>query len=183
MGHSIATPVFDAERNELFVTSFFDGPLMMKLASDAPTAKLLWKGKSHSELPSRTDGLHAVMCTPVLESGFIYGVCSYGQLRCLNAETGQRIWETTKPTGKGRWWNAFLIRHQDRFFLCNEQGELIIAKLSPAGYRELSRTFLIEPTNRAQRRKVVWSHPAFAHRCVYTRNDKEIVCADLAAGR
>jgi hypothetical protein len=27
----------------------------------------------------------------------------------------------------------------------------------------------------------VWSHPAFAHRCVYARNDKEILCASLAA--
>jgi hypothetical protein len=30
---------------------------------------------------------------------------------------------------------------------------------------------------------VVWSHPAFAHRCVFARNDKELVCVDLAAER
>jgi hypothetical protein len=28
---------------------------------------------------------------------------------------------------------------------------------------------------------VVWSHPAFAHRSMYARNDKEIVCVSLAA--
>jgi hypothetical protein len=27
---------------------------------------------------------------------------------------------------------------------------------------------------------VVWSHPAFANRCVYARNDKELVCVSLA---
>ena len=32
-------------------------------------------------------------------------------------------------------------------------------------------------------RAVVWSHPAFANRCVYARNDKEIACVSLAASR
>jgi len=26
----------------------------------------------------------------------------------------------------------------------------------------------------------VWSHPAFSDRCAFARNDKEIVCVDLA---
>ena len=42
---------------------------------------------------------------------------------------------------------------------------------------------LIEPTQKALRRMVVWSHPALANRCVYARNDREIVCADLSADR
>ena len=79
-----------------------------------------------------------------------------------------------------RWWNAFLIRHEDRFFIPNEQGELIIARLSPKGYEEISRSLLIEPTNQVQRRSIVWSHPAFANRCVYARNDKQLLCVDLA---
>jgi len=28
---------------------------------------------------------------------------------------------------------------------------------------------------------VCWSHPAFAYRCVFARNDREVVCASLAA--
>lgn len=180
-GLSIPTPIHDPERRLLFVTAFYNGPMMMKLADDRPAATLLWKGKSDSELANQTDGLHAIMCTPAFQDGYIYGVCSYGQLRCLDAQTGKRIWETRKATGDGRWWNAFIVRHSDRYFLFNEQGELIIAKLSPEGYAEQSRAFLIAPTNPAQRRKVVWTHPAFANRCVFARNDGEIVCADLAA--
>jgi len=30
----------------------------------------------------------------VSEEGYIYGVCSYGQLRCLKADTGERVWES-----------------------------------------------------------------------------------------
>ena len=73
-----------------------------------------------------------------------------------------------------------MIRHEDRVFLFNEQGDLIIAKLTPKGYEEISREHLIEPTNKmADGRTVVWTHPAFADRCVYVRNDKELVCFDL----
>ena len=59
--------------------------------------------------------------------------------------------------------------------------ELIIARLTPTGHQQLSRTKLIEPTGAERGRKIVWSHPAFANRHIYARNDKEIVCASLAA--
>ncbi len=76
----------------------------------------------------------------------------------------------------------------DRFFLFNEHGDLIIARLSPKGYEEINRAHLLEPTNMmvaAQRPKdrpgVLWSHPAFAHQSIYARNDKEIIRVSLAA--
>ena len=51
---------------------------------------------------------------------------------------------------------------------------------SPEGFDELSRTKILKPTSIARGRDVVWSHPAFANRCVFARNDSEIVCIDLA---
>lgn len=184
-GLTIATPRKIGDL--LFITSFYNGPMMLRLDSSKPAAALLWRGSSSSE--RKTDKLHGLMCTPFLEDGHIYGVCSYGQLRCLKLETGERLWETIKPTGatgqdggkNDRWCNAFLVKNGDRYFIPNEQGDLIIAKLSPKGYEELSRAHLLEPTNTAMNRKVVWSHPAFANRCIYLRNDKEIICASLAA--
>ena len=82
-----------------------------------------------------------------------------------------------------RWANTFIVKNGDRFFLCNEKGDLIIAKLSPRGYEEISRAHVLEPTNKDCGRPVVWSHPAFANRHVYARNDKEIICVDLAQKR
>jgi hypothetical protein len=64
--------------------------------------------------------------------------------------------------------------------ICNEQGEVIFAKFSPAGYQELSRAKLIEPTQPIQRRMTVWSHPAFAMRSVFARNDGELIRVNLA---
>jgi outer membrane protein assembly factor BamB len=181
MGHTIVSPIFDSQRNLVFVSSFFDGPLMMRTAADSPKANVLWQGESHSELPDKTEGLHCLMSTPVFQDGLLFGICSYGKLRCLDAETGKRLWDTLQPTGEDRWSTAFLTRQQDRYFLFNEHGQLIIAKLSREGYREISRAQVIEPTMQAGRRKIVWSYPAFANRCMFARNDQEIVCVDLSA--
>ncbi|MCX7006976.1 MAG: PQQ-like beta-propeller repeat protein [Kiritimatiellaeota bacterium] len=181
-GMTIATPRKLGDL--LLVTAFYNGPLMMRLDAAKPAAQVLWRGTSDSE--RNTDKLHAVMCTPFLEDDHISGVCSYGQLRCLRAETGERLWETLAATGaagepNARWANAFIVKNGDRFFIANEKGDLIIARLSPRGYEEISRTHLIDPTLVAGGRKIVWSHPAFADRCVFARNDRELVCVSLAA--
>jgi outer membrane protein assembly factor BamB len=164
--------------NRLFVTAFYDGPLMLDVSPDGRSAKIAWKGSSNSE--SDTDGLHSIMPTPIVTPDHIYGVCSYGQLRGLDAKTGRRLWETFEATGHDRWWNAFLIPHGDRVFLHNEQGDLIIARLSPEGYQEQSRAKLVAPTRPVNRRMTIWSHPAFAMKSVFARNDKELVRVDLS---
>src|SRR5690606_25591368 len=87
-----------------------------------------------------------------------------------------------------RWANAFLVKNGERYVLFNERGDLILAKLTPGGYEEVDRAHILDPTSQLAGkfpgggpRKVVWSHPAFAHKCVFARNDKEIVCVSLAA--
>lgn len=178
-GLSIPTP--RVRDDLLFITSFYNGPMMLRLDGEKPAASVVWRGKKVSERD--TDGLHSIMCTPFIDGEHIYGVCSYGQLRALKASTGERLWETFAATTgdkEARWANAFLIKHEDRFLLPNEKGELILARLTPQGYEEISRAKLVDPTNTAAGRDVVWSHPAFANRCVYARNDKELVCASLA---
>lgn len=65
-----------------------------------------------------------------------------------------------------------------------EKGELIISDLSPEGFTEISRAKLISPTRDqlpSRRGGVCWSHPAFADRHVFARNDEVLVCANLAA--
>lgn len=163
----------------LFLTSFYNGSLMLRVGSEAPA--VVWASQKVSE--KDTDGLHSVMATPLIEGGHIYSPCSYGQFRCLKLETGERRWETFAPTsGKSeRWGHAFVIKQADRAFLFSEKGDLILARLSPEKYEEISRARLIDPVNRDPGRAVVWSHPAFANRSIYARNDQEIVCVSLAA--
>ena len=180
MGTTLATPV--SRGPHLLVSCFFNGSLLLDVAGTRP--RVVWKGKSDSEID--TDGLHAVINTPVIDGDHLYGICSYGQLRCLSLKTGERVWETMEVVReKARWASGFIVRNHDRYFINNDRGELIVARLSPEGYREIGRTPLIEPTsdpgNRRERGAVNWSHPAYANRHVIARNDREIVSLSLAA--
>jgi outer membrane protein assembly factor BamB len=176
-GLTIPTPRKLGER--LFVTSFYNGPLMIELGANGRSPNVLWRSaRGNNEI--KNDSLHAIMCTPVVTEQNIFGVGSYGEFRCLDTADGHVKWETFDATGRGRWWNAFLIPHEDRVVICNEQGDIIFAKLDGEGYHELSRAKLIAPTAPIQRRMTVWSHPAFAMKSVFARNDGELVRVNLA---
>jgi outer membrane protein assembly factor BamB len=178
-GLTISTPRL--KNNQLFFTSFYNGSTLLQLAPDQPSAEIVWQSKKASERD--TTELHSITSTPFWKGDYIYGVCSYGQLRCIRANNGERIWETFAATTDGnpvRWATAFITPHEDRYFLFNEHGELIIAHLSPDGYEEIDRTKLLEATNSdARGRLVVWSHPAYANRHIIARNDHEIIRVSL----
>ncbi|HCO96635.1 MAG TPA: dehydrogenase [Phycisphaerales bacterium] len=179
LSQNIASPVF--ENNYLFVSSFFDGSLLLKLNPDRLTVEKVWQRKG--ENTKNTESLHCCISTPIIKGNYIYGVDSYGELRCLDLLTGNRMWESLDAVPKARWANIHMIQNRDRTWMFNERGELIISKLSPRGYQEISRTKLIDPTKGqlSQRGGVCWSHPAFAYKHVYIRNDEELLCADLSA--
>ena len=173
---NIADPVF--HNNYLFVSSFFDGSMMLKINPDSLSVEKLWQRKGPDV--TNTDSLHCCISTPILQGNYIYGVDSYGELRCLDINTGDRIWESLDAVPKNRWANIHMVQHTDNIWMFNESGELIICKLSPMGFHEISRTKLIKPTKGQLNRGVCWSHPAFAYKHVYIRNDEELVCADLS---
>ena len=194
---SIATPRLfrDQKLGDLLVVSdAWNGTTVLKLDGEGgkPTAQVLWRrggGRSARE----KDVLHSLMAAPFVRDGHLYGVHNQGHLRCLDALTGDVKWESLAPTtgtDEGAIWaTAFLIPHDSagnernsRVFIANERGDLILADLTPAGYREVSRAKLLAPTNTDAGRPVLWSHPAFANRSVYWRNDRELVCASLADG-
>ena len=188
-GLAIATPAWTG--SYLLVSHFYNGSMMMALSGDGPEAEVLWQGQSRGELPDQTDGLHAIITTPLIMGNHVYGVGSYGELRALDARTGERIWESPDLTPQERWATAFIVRYpeRDQLFILTEEGDLVISKFTPEGYIELDRTHLIEPTSRTRGgatrrwgdRPVHWAHPAFANRHVVVRNDEEIVRVSLSA--
>ena len=173
----IATPVL--YKDHIFVSSFYNGSFLVELGDDYTTAKKVWQRTGQSE--RKTDALHCVMNTPVIIDDYIYGVDSYGELRCLDFSTGDRIWEDQTAVNRNRWANIHFVQNGDNTWMFNEQGELIISRLSPEGFKEISRAKLIETTKKQLPRGVTWTHPAFANKHVFVRNDKELVCADLSA--
>jgi outer membrane protein assembly factor BamB len=176
-GMSIMAP--RKEGDLLFASGIGNVGAVYRLASDKPAAELVWKGDANK-------GLYAANSTPMIEEGVIYGVCcQQGQLRGVQLADGKRLWQTFAPTTGGprgaSHGTAFLTRHESNYYLFNETGDLIQAKLSREGYEELGRFHVLEPTQDVFGRKVVWSHPAFANKCLFARNDKELVCVSLAA--
>lgn len=230
----ISTPVY--HDGYLFVTNFFDGSLLLRLSDDGRSAEKVWQRAGESE--QKTDALHSIISTPLIHGGHIYGCDSYGELRCLDLKTGDRVWESDKAVKRERWANIHFVVHAPtaasnasalgspryqgrasyslpyqggagggsasastspnaseknvagsgvnagavRVWMFNEQGELIIADLSPSGYKEIDRAKLLEPTRDqlpSRRGGVCWSHPAFAGGCVFVRSDQELLCASL----
>ena len=173
---SIAAPVKSGDY--LYTSGIGSVGLLLKLSRDKPAVEAVWEGKPNT----------AVYCagsTPLIDGGVIYGNdCQVGNLRAVELATGKRLWESFQPTTGGErresHGTVFLTKNGERYFLFSETGDLIIARLSAEKYEEISRAHILEPTGEAFGRAVVWSHPAYANKCAFIRNDKEILCVSLA---
>jgi len=164
------------EGRSLFLMSYSRQSAMIRVADDNRSAEVVWSGDTRR-------GVGGVLNTALVRDGHIYACGHNGRYSCVKLENGERLW-TTFELSTGRrpapWANVFSVQHKDRSFHANDVGDLIIARMTPAGFTELSRAHLIEPTHEVAGRTLVWAHPAFANRSIYLRNDKEIRCFSLA---
>ncbi|MCY3017582.1 MAG: PQQ-like beta-propeller repeat protein [Planctomycetota bacterium] len=189
VGMSITTPAI--EGNRLAVSSQYEGALMLEFKPGAAAPEILWKASTGGapEKEWKKTGFNTTLSTVLLLDNFMYGVSLYGEMCCLNGNTGERVWTALAPTSGGtepkeRWSTVFMVPHHDRVFIFNEKGDLILSRLTSKGYEEISRAHILDPdmpSSGTGGRKVVWSHPAFANRCVYARNNQELICVSLAA--
>jgi outer membrane protein assembly factor BamB len=173
-GLVVMTPVL--WNDYIFVGGYANKNMLIKLAPDGHSAELVWKDNpQHAISP--------INVQPTLDADVLYGFDQDGQLYGVKLPDGERLWDTTEPLGKRPANNgtAFIIRQGDRYWLFTENGDLIVADLTPEGYRELGRAHILEPTNDAFGRSVVWCSPAFANQRMVVRNDKECIAVDLAS--
>ena len=123
---SIVAPVKHGDF--LFAGGIVDKTILIKLDPNSPKATQVW----------RDEVVGPEVSTFVTKGDHIYVVNAKGRLHCQELETGKRLWNTTKPVtgarpqGSG---TAFLVPNGDRCFIYNETGELIIAELTPEGYK------------------------------------------------
>jgi outer membrane protein assembly factor BamB len=166
---AVSTPVIHGD--QLLVSG-----LMFQLNQTRPAATVLWP-----DTPSGTRRILSDTSTPLFKDGFIYSPRSGGLFVCLEAATGHELWQTNSITDLQRGACVHLIPNGSSLFLFTDQGDFIRAELTPAGYRELARTHLIDPTSPLFDKKFVWAAPSFADRNIYLRNDRELRCYSLAA--
>jgi outer membrane protein assembly factor BamB len=173
-GSIIMTPVVSGEH--MFVGGYAGKTQMLKLAADKPGAEVVWENK-------RGLGVSPINVQPFVENGVIYGHDESGKFYAVEVPSGKRLWEGGGPLGDEAKSSgtSFIVKQADRFWFFAETGDLVIGKLSPKGYEEIDRAKnVIEPTGKCFGRPVVWCAPAFANKHAYVRNDKEIICVDLA---
>jgi outer membrane protein assembly factor BamB len=110
--------------------------------------------------------------TSILIDGHLYGFDNIGSagpvtnLACVNAATGEQVW-LERRFGKGN-----LIAADGKLWMTNMDGELIIARVTPEGYEELSRSLAMGSTRQA---------PALSDGRLFVRDDAVIMCIDVRA--
>jgi outer membrane protein assembly factor BamB len=177
-GMSIAAPRY--ADGKLFASGIGEVGAMYAMGPEDLEPRPLWRGKTRS-------AIYQANATAYFDGQTIYGSdCGSGLFVAVDAATGNRHWETYQPIDKEETrrvphGTTFVIRYGDRFYLFNERGEFIIAKLTPEKYEELGRAAVLQATSQAFGRPVVWSHPAVAQGCLFARNDQELVCVSLRA--
>ncbi|HVV72946.1 MAG TPA: PQQ-binding-like beta-propeller repeat protein, partial [Verrucomicrobiae bacterium] len=125
----------------------------------------LWRVKGDNQLAS-------LWSTPVCKDGYLYGMISFkkvakGPLKCVDLKTGEVKWEQP-GFGAGN-----VILAGDNLVALADDGEVVVAKASPNGYKELARTKAVSGK--------CWSYPALSNGRLYVRSTKEAACFDLAA--
>lgn len=162
-GVSIATPIY--HRGLVFVSGYWEGSKTIDPGLDSAAAELVWEDRR---------SLRGLMSQPLSRDGYVYLLDKSLGLTCFEMATGEIQWDDRKHqmTPRGRNPQATLVwtGEEDRVLVLNSEGELILARLNPAGYHEQSRTKIIGPT---------WAHPAYAESSVYARDDNEIVAVSL----
>ncbi len=169
----VMTPVREGEH--LFIGGYNGKSTVLKLTSDKPGVEVVWQNK-------RDLGVSPISVQPFAQGGVLYGFDDSGVMYAVELPSGKRLWEGSGPIPgepKGSE-TAFIVKNGDRFFFFAETGELVIGKLTPKEYVEIDRAKVIVPTGSAMNRRVVWCAPAYAGKQMFVRNDKEIICVDLA---
>mgnify|MGYP003694364691 CR=1 FL=1 len=120
---------------------------MLEVSSDAP--RFLWP-----EIRSPSKRILSNTSTAVLRGNISIAPRGFGELVCLDAATGTQIWATNSLTASKNGASINITPQGGGFFLFTDEGNLIRAQLSPAGYREISRAHLIDPTWPFGRKKI-----------------------------
>lgn len=174
-GSIIMTPVVTA--GHLFQGGYNNRNLMVKLSDGK--AETAWRDKARA-------AISPINVQPFAEGDIIYGIDANGTQTAFKVPSGERLWQTPQPVGERpvNSGTAFIVRQGesgDRCWYFTDSGDIVIGEVTPEGYEEIDRAHVIEPTNNAFNRDVVWCAPAFANKRMYVRNDKEFICVDLAA--
>ena len=120
-GSIIMSPVVSGEY--LYIGGYSNQSLLLRLVSDRPAVEVVWANENKK-------GLSPVNVQPIVDGEMMYGFDQKGTLYGVRIEDGTRLWESDEAIGgrPGGTDSAFIVRHEDRYILFTEKGDLVIAK-------------------------------------------------------
>lgn len=137
-------------------------------ASDDVGSVLLEIGKADGKATVREVWNNRLMknhfSSPVLYEGHIYGFDN-ASLKCIVAETGEQKW-VQRGYGKGS-----LIAADGLLYVLSDQGQLILAEATPAGFAEKGRIGVMQGKT--------WTAPVLSRGRLYLRDDDEMIVLDV----
>jgi len=129
--------------------------------------------------PRPRTALMAHWGTPVHHEGHVYGSSGRNAgdalLVCVDWRTGEVKWS---EAGLGRASVVFVDGH---LIVLGEFGDLVLVAASPAGYREVSRTRLVDDAGAPLLSLPCWAAPVVARGLLFVRGAGRLVCLDLMA--
>ena len=156
-----ATPVIFGDK--VFLTESYElGAAVLRFAGAKP--ELIWRDSSR-----RNQTMASHWTTPIYYEGFLYGChgekLRSAELRCLNPQTGEVKWS---HPGLRR---TTMVLVSGVLLVLSENGELVLVKADPAGYKELGRADLVDGP--------AWHPPAVSNGKIYVLGKNKLVCLAL----
>ena len=122
--------------------------------------------------------------TPIFQDGYLYG-CSgrhaeNAELRCIEWATGKVKWSQPDLT------RTSLLMADGHFICLGEDGRLLLLKVNPDRYEEVSRLQMDDngqPLASRGRNPLLkylcWAAPILSHGLLYVRDKSKLVCLEL----
>jgi len=117
--------------------------------------------------------------TPIAHEGYLYG-CSgrhpnEAELRCIELSTGRIMWRQADLT------RSSLLMVDGHFICLTEDGKLLLLKVNPQKYQEISRMELYKrgDPESSLLRPYCWAAPILSHGLLYVRGNDNLLCFEL----
>lgn len=163
-----ATPVVLSDSEVLISAGENHGAVILEVTNQGSelAVKPVW------ESLGKDSQLRAEWQTPVVHDGHIYALDNSGSAGPITNLVCIRISDRTTVWQKARFGKSNLILADGRLWLTTMKGELVLVDASPAAFRELGRSTVLQTTRQA---------PTLANGLLYVRDDEKLVCLDVRA--
>jgi outer membrane protein assembly factor BamB len=135
--------------------------------------EVVWKDLERA----RKQNLACHWMTPIHHDGYVYA-CSgrhenQATLHCTELATGKQLW------GERGLSRSSLLMVDGHFICLDERGELLLLKVNPEKYEEVSRMALNQDGEKALLKFPCWAAPILSHGLLYVRGRDRLVCLEL----